>query len=108
MYKGPLKPTEALFVGDFFYKCLATEDYHRAPPKQSVLLPDWRRSLVITDSDDLDIDTCNVSIHIAFVAGSAKEIGCAIAIRLAQDRFDVALDELPAAKTALEDLAAEL
>jgi NAD(P)-dependent dehydrogenase (short-subunit alcohol dehydrogenase family) len=45
---------------------------------------------------------------VALVTGSAQGIGRAIAIRLAQDGFDVALNDLPAKQAALEDLAAEL
>jgi len=45
---------------------------------------------------------------VALVTGSAQGIGRAIAIRLAQDGFDVALNDLPAKNALLEDLAAEL
>ncbi|OAX42771.1 NAD(P)-binding protein [Rhizopogon vinicolor AM-OR11-026] len=45
---------------------------------------------------------------VALITGSAQGIGRAIAIRLAQDGFDVALNDLPAKNTVLEDLAAEL
>ncbi|KAG1725616.1 uncharacterized protein EDB91DRAFT_84763 [Suillus paluster] len=45
---------------------------------------------------------------VALVTGSAQGLGRAIAIRLAQDGFDVALNDLPAKKAVLEDLAAEL
>ncbi|OAX38513.1 NAD(P)-binding protein [Rhizopogon vinicolor AM-OR11-026] len=45
---------------------------------------------------------------VALVTGSAQGIGRAIAIRLAQDGFDIALNDLPAKKAVLEDLAAEL
>lgn len=45
---------------------------------------------------------------VALVTGSAQGLGRAIAIRLAQDGFDVALNDLPAKQTVLEDLAAEL
>jgi len=50
----------------------------------------------------------SLSKGVALVTGSAQGIGRAIAIRLAQDGFDVALNDLPAKASALEDLAAEL
>jgi len=50
----------------------------------------------------------SLSKGIALVTGSAQGIGRAIAIRLAQDGFDVALNDLPTKAPALEDLAAEL
>jgi hypothetical protein len=38
-YVTPIKAHRALFERTTsFYKCLATDDYHRAPSKQSVLL----------------------------------------------------------------------
>ncbi|OAX36652.1 NAD(P)-binding protein [Rhizopogon vinicolor AM-OR11-026] len=45
---------------------------------------------------------------VALVTGSAQGIGRAIAIRLAQDGFDVALNDLLVKNAALEDLAAEI
>lgn len=45
---------------------------------------------------------------VALVTGSAQGIGRAIAIRLAQDGFDVALNDLSAKIAVLEDLATEL
>ncbi|KAG2121971.1 NAD(P)-binding protein [Suillus clintonianus] len=45
---------------------------------------------------------------VALVTGSAQGIGRAIAIRLAQDGFDLVLNDLPGKKEALEDFAAEL
>ncbi|OAX38617.1 NAD(P)-binding protein [Rhizopogon vinicolor AM-OR11-026] len=45
---------------------------------------------------------------VALVTGSAQGIGRAIAIRLAQDGFDVALNDLLAKNAVLEDLAVEL
>ncbi|OJA16702.1 hypothetical protein AZE42_11174 [Rhizopogon vesiculosus] len=45
---------------------------------------------------------------VALVTGSAQGIGRAIAIRLARDGFDVALNDLPVKNAVLEDLAAEL
>jgi len=45
---------------------------------------------------------------VALVTGSAQGIGRAIAIRLAQDGFDVALNDLPSKTAVLDDLAAEI
>ncbi|KAG1789036.1 uncharacterized protein HD556DRAFT_1447308 [Suillus plorans] len=45
---------------------------------------------------------------VALITGSAQGIGRAIAIRLAQDGFDLALNDLPGKKEVLEDFAAEL
>lgn len=45
---------------------------------------------------------------VALITGSAQGIGRAIAIRLAQDGFDLALNDLPGKKEILEDFAAEL
>jgi NAD(P)-dependent dehydrogenase (short-subunit alcohol dehydrogenase family) len=45
---------------------------------------------------------------VALVTGSAQGIGRAIAIRLARDGFDIALNDLPAKSAVLEDLAAEI
>ncbi|KAJ8594949.1 NAD(P)-binding protein [Rhizopogon salebrosus TDB-379] len=45
---------------------------------------------------------------VALVTGAAQGIGRTIAIRLARDGFDIALNDLPAKKAALEDFAAEL
>lgn len=56
------------------------------------------------------ISVCTLSIPkgVALVTGSAQGIGRAIAIRLAQDGFDLALNDLPGKKEVLEDFAAEL
>jgi len=45
---------------------------------------------------------------VALVTGSAQGVGRAIAIRLARDGFDVALNDLPVKNAVLEDLAAEI
>ncbi|OAX32137.1 NAD(P)-binding protein, partial [Rhizopogon vinicolor AM-OR11-026] len=45
---------------------------------------------------------------VALVTGSAQGVGRAIAIRLARDVFDVALNDLPVKNAVLEDLAAEI
>ncbi|KAF8877168.1 NAD-P-binding protein [Infundibulicybe gibba] len=44
----------------------------------------------------------------AIVTGAAKGIGRAIALRLASDGFDVAVNDLPSEKEGLESLAAEI
>ncbi|KAG1867102.1 hypothetical protein C8R48DRAFT_772297 [Suillus tomentosus] len=52
--------------------------------------------------------TGQCSKGVALITGSAQGIGRAIAIRLAQDGFDLALNDLPGKKEVLEDFAAEL
>lgn len=54
------------------------------------------------------IYTMSQSKGVALITGSAQGIGRAIAIRLAQDGFDLALNDLPGKKEVLEDFAAEL
>lgn len=46
--------------------------------------------------------------QIAFVSGAGRGIGRAIAIRLAQDGYDVAINDIPASKIALEETASEI
>jgi NAD(P)-dependent dehydrogenase (short-subunit alcohol dehydrogenase family) len=54
------------------------------------------------------ISAMSQSKGVALITGSAQGIGRAIAIRLAQDGFDLALNDLPGKKEVLEDFAAEL
>jgi NAD(P)-dependent dehydrogenase (short-subunit alcohol dehydrogenase family) len=46
--------------------------------------------------------------RVAFVSGAGRGIGRAIAIRLAQDGYDVAINDIPASKIALEETATEI
>ena len=46
--------------------------------------------------------------QVTFISGAGRGIGRAIAIRLAQDGFDVAINDIPASKRALEETAAEI
>lgn len=48
------------------------------------------------------------SLGIALVTGSARGIGRAIALRLAQDGFDVAVNDIAARKGELEDLQKQI
>ena len=48
------------------------------------------------------------SRRVAIITGAAEGIGRAIALRLAQDGFDLGLFDLPKAKERLEGLAKEL
>jgi NAD(P)-dependent dehydrogenase (short-subunit alcohol dehydrogenase family) len=59
-------------------------------------------------TQDCPISVMSQSKGVALVTGSAQGIGRAIAIRLARDGFDVALNDLPAKSAVLEDLAAEI
>ena len=48
------------------------------------------------------------SLGVALVTGAAQGIGRAIALRLADDGFDVAINDLPSTKDNLESLSQEL
>ncbi|KAG6915702.1 hypothetical protein DXG01_010344 [Tephrocybe rancida] len=48
------------------------------------------------------------SLGVALVTGASRGIGRAIALRLASDGFDVAVNDLPAARQGLESLRAEI
>ncbi|KAF9027327.1 short chain oxidoreductase [Hymenopellis radicata] len=50
----------------------------------------------------------STSKGVAIVTGSAQGIGKGIAIRLAQDGYDVAINDLPAKKEKLEQVAADI
>ncbi|KAF9500266.1 acetoin reductase family protein [Pleurotus eryngii] len=48
------------------------------------------------------------SNRVAIITGAAQGLGRAIALRLASDGFDVALNDIPAKSTALEELVTEI
>ncbi|KAI0727482.1 hypothetical protein C8Q72DRAFT_840256 [Fomitopsis betulina] len=48
------------------------------------------------------------SARVAFVSGAAQGIGLKIALRLADDGLDVAVNDLPAKKTELEELVSQI
>ena len=46
--------------------------------------------------------------HIAIITGAAQGIGCSIALRLADDGIDIAVNDLPTKTALLEEVAVEI
>lgn len=49
-----------------------------------------------------------MTIGVALVTGSAQGIGRAISLRLADDGFDIAVNDLPSQQSALDSLVEEI
>lgn len=49
-----------------------------------------------------------MSTRVAFISGAARGMGRAIAVKLAADGFDVAINDIPASLAGLEETASEV